>query len=109
MCSFSSTAITPEEQAITSAGVTEWKWEVKPTTRGRHYLHLTLTALFHVDGAPTRRALRTFDKIIEVEVTWGQQASEFLGNNWQWLWAAILIPLAGWLWKKWKNRRGQKT
>jgi hypothetical protein len=96
---FQIAAITPEEQAITSKGVTEWKWEVKPASGGRHHLHLTLTALFDVDGNSTRRAIRTFDKTIEVEVTWSDQTSQFVANNWQWLWAAILVPLIGWLWK----------
>lgn len=100
---FRITAITPEEQAITSKGVTEWEWEVKPTTPGRHNLHLTLTALFAVDGNSTRRSIRTFDKTIEVEITWSQQISEFVINNWQWLWAAILLPLIGWLWKRRKG------
>ena len=105
---FQITAVTPEEQAISSKDVTEWKWEVKPTTPGRHSLHLTLTALFAVDGNSTRRAIRTFDKTIEVDVTWSQQISGFVLNNWQWLWAAILVPLIGWLWKR-RMSRGART
>ena len=97
-------AITTEEQAVGSMDTVEWKWEIKPTASGRHSLHLTLTALFSVDGAATRRAVRTFDRTIEVEVTAGQWASEFLGKNWQWLWAALLLPMAGWLWKRWKGK-----
>lgn len=100
---FQITATTPEEQAITSKGVTEWKWDVKPTISGRHSIHLTLTALLAVEGHSTRRAIRTFDKVIEVNVTWPQQISRFVANNWQWLWAVILLPLSGWLWKKRKS------
>lgn len=96
-------AITPEEQAVGSIGTVEWKWEINPTATGRHSLHLTLTALFNVDGAASRRAIRTFDKTIDVEVTAGQWASDFFENNWQWLWAAILLPIAGWTWKRWKR------
>lgn len=102
--SFQITAITPEEQAITSKGVTEWKWEVNPTSTGQHNLHLTLTALFKVDGTPARRAIRTFDKEIEVEVTWDQKVAGFAREHWRWLWAAILAPVAGWFWKKRKDR-----
>ena len=97
---FQITAITPEEQAITSSDVTEWKWEIKPTSPGRQHLHLTLTALFTANGISTSRAIRTFDKTIEVEVTWGQKVSVFLHQNWQWLWMVIIVPIAGWLWKK---------
>lgn len=96
---FQITAITPEIQAIASTGVTEWKWEIKPTSSGRHQLHLTLAALFNVGTTSTRRTIRTFDKTIEVEVTWGQSVSGFIGENWQWLWTALLIPVAGWLCK----------
>jgi hypothetical protein len=31
---FQITAIIPEEQSITEKGVTEWKWEVNPTSAG---------------------------------------------------------------------------
>lgn len=103
---FQIVAITDEEQAVGATDTVEWKWEIKPLAAGRHSLHLTLTALFSVDGATTRRAVRTFDKTIEVKVSAGQLASDFFGKNWQWLWAAILLPIAGWLWKRWKGRRG---
>ena len=96
---FQITAITSEEQAVGSIGEVEWKWEIKPTTSGKHNLHLTLTALFSVDGESTRKTIRTFDKTIEIEVTPAQLVLKFLENNWQWLWAAILLPIVGWGWK----------
>jgi 2'-5' RNA ligase len=49
--------------------MTEWKWKIKPTSPGRQHLHLTLAAIFTVDGEPTKRAIRTFDKTIEVQIT----------------------------------------
>jgi len=94
---FEITSITPEEQAVSSLEPTEWKWEITPTQPGRHNLHLTLTALLQVGDATSRRAIRTFDKTIAVEVTLGQRASAFVGENWQWLWAVVLVPVAGWL------------
>ncbi|MCU0640203.1 MAG: hypothetical protein MUF59_10095 [Candidatus Krumholzibacteria bacterium] len=102
--SFAITAITPEVQALSRNNITESKWEVKPCNKGKQNLHLTLSALMSVDGETTMRAIRTFDKVIEIEVTWNQQTVSFIQKNWQWLWAAILIPVAGWLWKKRKNK-----
>jgi len=102
---FAITAITPEEQAISESEVTEWKWEVKPNTEGRQYLHLTLSALLRVDGEPTQKAIKTFDKMIAVEVTWSQKVSSFFKKNWQWLWAAVLVPLVGWLWKRRRKKQ----
>ncbi len=97
------TAVTPEVQAVTRTDVTEWKWEVKPLTKGRQHLHLTVSVLINVDGASTLRTIRTFDKQIEVEVTWYQNVSSFLEGNWQWFWATILVPVAGLLWRKQKG------
>lgn len=101
---FQITAITPEIQVISSGEQTEWKWEIHPKKAGRHQLHLTLTALLEVDGHSTPRAIRTFQKIIEVNVTTTQKIKFFFNNNWQWLWAAILVPVAGWLWKRKKKQ-----
>jgi hypothetical protein len=100
---FSITAVTPEVQAVSRRDTTEWKWEVKPSSAGKQYLHLTLSAFLSVDGMATPRAIRTFDKIIEVQVTWSQQVSTFFEDNWQWLWATLLVPIGGYFWKKKKS------
>lgn len=96
---FSITAITPEMQAVSHNDITEWKWEVKPSDKGNHNLHLTLSAILSVEDESTPRAIRTFDKIITVEVSWLQRIDSFWKKNWQWIWAALLIPALGWLWK----------
>ena len=96
---FAITAITPELQAISRNEITSWSWEVKPMTKGKQYLHLTLTALIEINGNSTPRALRTFSKAVNVEVTQAQQFKSFVGQNWQWLWASLLVPIAGWVWK----------
>ena len=97
---FEITSINPEVQAVARREVTEWKWEIKPSADGKHNLHLTLSALLSIEGESTPRVIRTFDRIITIEVTIGQQAKAFVSNNWQWLWAAVLVPLAGWIWKR---------
>jgi hypothetical protein len=96
-------AVTAETQAISSREETRWAWEVKPLMAGRQRLHLTLAAEFNVAGHPTQRTIRTFDKNIEVNVTLVQKGTEFIGKFGQWLWAAIIIPVAGWLWKRRKD------
>jgi len=101
---FQITAITPEIQAVSKSQQTEWKWEIHPKKEGKHKLHLTLTALLDIDGKSTPRAIKTFDKDIEVNVTATQKIDLFFKNNWQWLWAAVLVPVAGWLWKRNKKK-----
>jgi hypothetical protein len=91
-------AITPELQAVRRGRVTEWRWDVEPTETGRRRLHLTLSALVDVDGDETPFHVRTFDRTLDVEVTWTRQVTGFVSRNWQWLWSAILIPGLGWMW-----------
>jgi hypothetical protein len=102
---FAITAITPEVQAVGRSGMTEWRWEVTPKLEGKHNLHLTLTAIIDVDGRQTQRSIRTLDYEIEIFVTWKQSLEAFLKKYWQWVWAAVLLPLIGWCWKKWKNKQ----
>jgi hypothetical protein len=107
---FAITAITPEIQAVSRSDVTEWKWEVKPNSIGRQYLHLAISVHLIVDGVDTPRVVEPeFDKLIEVEVTGRQRVDSFFNNNWQWLWTAILIPIAAWLWKRWRTKKGPKS
>lgn len=101
---FAITAITPEVQAISRNEITSWSWEVKPKAKGQQYLHLTLTALIGINGNSTPRTLRTFSKAVNVEITQAQQLESFIGQNWQWLWATLLVPIAGWVWKSKKKK-----
>ncbi|HEV7240996.1 MAG TPA: protein kinase [Thermoanaerobaculia bacterium] len=54
--------ITPELQAVSAAETTEWQWEVTPKQDGKHRLFLT------VNNIQRKRSIRTFDRIIEVQV-----------------------------------------
>jgi hypothetical protein len=103
---FDIVAIRPEEQAVGTSGITEWRWEVTPTSdQPRSLLHLTLTALVSVDRSPVPIAVKTFDRWVAIEVTWTQRLSAFVGDYWQWLWAAVLVPLAAGIWRKIKAYR----
>ncbi|MCH7950683.1 MAG: hypothetical protein IH875_09450, partial [Candidatus Dadabacteria bacterium] len=101
---FQITPITPEVQAVSKSQRTEWKWELHPKEEGKHELRLTLTALLEINGYSTPRAIRTFDKIIEVNVTPAQKIGVFFKGNWKWLWVTILVPLVGWLWRRRKKQ-----
>jgi hypothetical protein len=88
-------ALTPEIQPVGRRTDTEWSWEVEGTEGGSQRLHLSLAALITVEGERTPRAVRTFDREIEVNVTVNQRITGFIGDNWQWLWAALVVPLLG--------------
>ncbi|WDE06280.1 hypothetical protein SG34_004975 [Thalassomonas viridans] len=104
---FDITAITPGVQAVSGELPTHWRWEIYPKKTGLHRLHLTLTAHLEVDGKDTPRAITSFDKKIDVTVTAGQRFALFFSNNWQWLWAAILVPLVTWYWQKRSKNKGK--
>ncbi|MFM2002748.1 MAG: hypothetical protein RI963_2174 [Planctomycetota bacterium] len=101
---FAITAIAPEIQPVSKSESTNWEWEVKPQGQGHQNLHLTLSALIEVDGTSTLKLIRTFSRDIEVEVTRRQWIAAFLEKNWQWLWTAALVPIAGWLWSRRKGK-----
>jgi hypothetical protein len=101
--SFAITPNSPETQAISGMETTVWTWQIKPKTEGKQILVLTLDAIFYVNGSSTPRAIKTFSRTIEVQVTPAQRAKDFAKDNWQWLWTAILIPIGAWLFKKSKK------
>jgi len=57
-----------------------------------------------VEGFPV-----SFEKI-SVKGTHWQNASNFVGSNWQWLWTTILVPLVALLWGRGKrsNKSGDQ-
>ena len=101
---FSIQRIEPELQAISRQTPTRWRWEITPTGHGTSTLHLALYAHLDIAGADTPYVLRTFDRTIQVNITLPQRLSGFFLKNWQWLWAALLVPIAGYFWKRRKTR-----
>lgn len=97
-------ALTPELQAVTSGTPTRWRWEVIPTDTDSADLHLSLSALVDIAGNNTEKAIQSIDTHIIVDITMGQRVSGFMKNNWQWLWAAILVPAGGFFWNFRKKR-----
>ncbi len=101
---FTVEALTPSLQAIASMQTSRWKWEVTPTDSGPQRLYITLSAHIDVAGRDAPLVVRTFDRTIDVEITIPLRVSEFIEKNWQWLWAALLVPIAGYLWRHWMKR-----
>jgi hypothetical protein len=97
---FQVTPITPEEQPVSRHEKTEWKWNVRPTAVGEQALNLALNAVVTAGGNERKMTVRTFDHVILVEVTAGQQLTDFFSGNWQWLWAAFAVPIVGAVWQK---------
>jgi hypothetical protein len=112
--SFEITPITQEAQPISQTENTEWKWEIKPKEFGKLQLHLAVSALVKLGDTERIRTLRTFEETVAVNVSWTESAVSFIGDHVEWLvdglGALVLIPLCGWVVKRWKRyakkRRG---
>jgi hypothetical protein len=107
---FEITPISATEQLLGSDDDVSWRWDIKALDGGTKYLHLTLNSIVTVEGATTRKTVRSFDEQIEVKVSWPGRAEDFVAKNWQWLWATLLVPLAGWAWRRLRpDTRGSQT
>lgn len=89
-------AVTPEVQSVSSSDITAWKWDVEATETGRQRLHLTLNAILDVRGTSSERTVRTFERTVAIDVSLSARMITFVQDNWQWLWTAILFPVAAW-------------
>jgi hypothetical protein len=98
-------ALTPKEQAVYKGKTTQWKWEVTPTKDEDQNLYLTLSAIINMSNQKVPFVVKTFDKIIKVDVSFDKRISTFIGTNWQWLWASIFVPLSPFLWKLYRDKK----
>lgn len=92
---FEITSLAEETQALEGADRVRWAWSIQAKTKGVQPLFLTLAIIVKVEGESTPRTVKTFEKEIRVRVTPAQHVSGFVAKHWQWLWAAVLLPLAG--------------
>jgi hypothetical protein len=92
-------------QPVASTGATMWGWSVEPTEPGTQSLHLTLTALLDVNGKEETYTVKTLDRTWTVVVPWPERVTGFAGENWQWLWTAIILPLAAIVWRRLRMRQ----
>jgi hypothetical protein len=93
-----------QEQAVSSQMPTTWSWTVTPNRWGRHTLQLVIEAVVTVEGHSEPVLLTTLDKPIQVTVTpWGR-IRRFAADNWKWAWTAIFVPIAGWIWSRFKRK-----
>ncbi|MBX3438033.1 MAG: hypothetical protein KF861_11125 [Planctomycetaceae bacterium] len=105
---FSIEPLSPELQAVSGSRPTRWRWRVTPTQHGRQELHLSVAAHLDIDGRDTPYVVETKDAVIEVDITVGQQVAAFVGKYWQWLWAAVIVPVCGFGVRK-RKRANDKT
>jgi hypothetical protein len=103
---FDITPLDDTEQLITNNGFTEWSFTVTPLKSGKLPLHVRITAIVRAAGVEKMKDFPVKDEIIQVQVSPIASVGSFVSKNWQWLWSAILVPIALWLWNR--RRKNQK-
>lgn len=94
-------------QLIAAGQSTTWEWIITAAENGKSPLYLILNLEIEsgsgdVSYRPVRPPL--YQAEVAIFATLSQRAAAFLGHNWQWLWAAILVPVAGWFWARYRKR-----
>ncbi|MDQ3649921.1 MAG: hypothetical protein M3458_06490 [Acidobacteriota bacterium] len=100
--------VTPDKQLISTKQVTEWRWIVTAVKPGAQRLQLRLDAVITQEGSERPLLVNTFNREIMISVSWRHSITAFISNNYQWLWTAILIPLATLLWSLARMKRNKE-
>jgi hypothetical protein len=83
------------------------EWDVEALEPGTQSLHLRLYAIFIINGDHVPGEVRTFDQEIKIEVSFISRVGELFKTYWNWVWGAMVIPFAGWLWKRRRKKQNQ--
>lgn len=85
-------------QPIGSGRENRWHWHVKALHGGMRELRLTVSVVVDLEEQTVERT-ETFQRRIFVEaLPWRERILGFARDHWQWWWAALIVPLAGWIW-----------
>lgn len=98
-------AITPEVQALSRQQRTQWRWEIEPTRPADLELHLTLSAIFRIEGESVTRTIQTFERTIYVDVPFTKRVTNFVAGNYQFIGSAVVIPIVGGFYHRHRKRR----
>jgi hypothetical protein len=101
---FTITPAGPDIQPVEPGQVTRWRWQIQPKAGGTQRLDLTLNAI--VNDGKDRKLITALKREININVTWGQRASTFLGalKEVHWIWGALVVPIAGAIYAWWRKR-----
>ena len=97
--------LTADEQVVLPSGFTTWQWTVTPLNSGTQHLYLSVGVTLQVDGRDVPQFRTVYDREIVVQVDPLYAAKLLVTSYWQWLTASIFIPLGGWAWKRWTDRK----
>jgi hypothetical protein len=106
----------PVTQWVSESEPTTWTWIVTPKTVGEQFLILTFDAIITMDGKDDKRSLRTFKKLIDVEVGWPNSLGEWMDLLKKWaegvsyFWGLVIaVGGAAWAWLRRRARVAKAT
>ena len=103
--SFNITALNTAEQLVDDSTNTVWKWNITPKRGGDNELVLRVTAKILNQLGENYKDVKVFEKTIKVNAPVLTRIKQFVGDYWQWLSTAVVIPLIVWGYKTLSNRR----
>jgi hypothetical protein len=105
---FEITALNSEEQVVVSPGYTQWSWDVTPQKSGDQSLVLTVSARVKIPDYPDEtKDLQVVERVIQVQVSPGRAALNFIEQNLGWIAPIILsacVAAIGWAWRRRKTK-----
>ncbi len=107
---FKITEFADSVRPIRDLNLSTWVWEIEPNpkVKGEQNLYLNIECIIkdrlRKEG---RILLESYQKRIVVRVTTLEGAGDFIGSNWQWLWATVAAPVGG-LFEWWRRQRKKK-
>jgi hypothetical protein len=99
-----------EEQSIGHGQDLHWNWQLQAMTAGSQTIKATMTSHVVVNNQTNSHEIGTLSKPIVIEATpTPNPFTSFVAKNWQWLWAAILVPGATFLWNRRRKKQRRTT
>ena len=99
-----------EEQAVAGKQFAQWEWKVTPVVSGDQELILRASATISTPNRPEKNVdIPVLHRTIKVRVDPLFALRRFISNNWQWLWSALLVPIALAFWRLRKGRKAQRA
>lgn len=98
---FEITKLCNEAQPVTDNEITDWAWDVTPLQSGDQKLSLLVTIRLMIPGSKEEtKDLPVLDRRISVKVDPIYSITTIISNYWQWIAVTMIIPGAGWIYKR---------
>ena len=107
---FTIQSLNSEEQAVAGKQFAQWEWNVTPLVSGDQNLYLRVSAKISTPNRGEKTVdIPVMHRRIKVRVDPLYASRKFVGDNWQWLWTALVIPIGVGLWKMRKGKKAQRA